>query len=266
MIKKNNFYPLFVYLCLIYSGACHAKASLSNNVIFVTEHLPPFQIAQQGQVSGFATELLKAAVSETDINASYIVYPWSRAYNLAQERPNTCIYSIARTPQREQLFHWVDVLTQTNSHFIGLKSRTDIDIKSVEDAKRYKVAVLKDDVTHQLLLAKGFKEFKNLYVVNNTQSLLKLLVLRTNIDLILADNLTVTYRALYNDIAPSQFAVYLKVNQSPLDFYLACNLETSKETIQAIKSGFAAIRKSGQYQKISHEWKQLVPDGKDIIQ
>lgn len=233
--------------------------------LFVTEHLPPFQIDQQGVVGGFATKILQAAIKETTLTSRYQILSWSRAYNLTQTRPNTCIYSIARTAQREQMFYWVDTITQTDSHFIGLTDRTDIQIRSIDDAKKYNVAVLKDDVTHQLLLSHGFKEYKNLYVVNNTRSLLKLLTLRNNIDLILADNLTVTYRALYNNMAPDTFKIFLQVNKQPLNFYLACNLESDSQGLKQLEQGFLTIKQNGLHDKLSNEWKQLNSVNEELI-
>lgn len=263
LINWTKFANYIVYLFAVFCTSVSAKTPTKNSISFVTEHLPPFQIAHHSEVKGFATEVLQAAIAHTNINATYTAYSWSRAYNLAQQRANTCIYSIARTPQREKLFHWIDVITQTNSHFIGLSHRSDITLNKLEDAKQYQVAVLKDDVTHQLLLKKGFKEYHNLYVVNNTKSLLKLLTMRTNIDLIVADNISIAYRALYDDISPSLFAVYLKVNDAPLDFYLACNLETHNGLLLAMKAGFDAIKQSGQFQEITSRWQKEVPSTKD---
>jgi polar amino acid transport system substrate-binding protein len=99
-----------------------------SDLVFVTEHLPPFQIEQNNEVKGYTTEIIKKALSHTDLSPIFKVYPWSRSYQIAQERKNTCIYAIARTPQREALFKWIDVITTTNSHFIGLKENNNINI------------------------------------------------------------------------------------------------------------------------------------------
>ncbi len=164
---------------------------------------------------------------------------------------------MARTVSREKVFQWIDIVASTDSHLIGLKSNKDINIESIEDAKKYQVAVLRDDVTHELLLSHGFIENKNLYIVNNTHSLLKLLSTRNSIDLILADSLTVKYRAIYNDIEPSLFKTFFQINKSPLDFYFACNLNTDREIIDFLRQAMTKIKQNGEHQAIENSWKML---------
>ena len=220
----------------------------------VTEHLPPFQIDAEDKVSGYATEIVESALALTNIDYSITIYPWTRAYNMAQKVKNTCIYSMARTPERENLFKWIQVIATTNSTFIGLSANTNIHLNSVEDAKNYRVAVLRDDATHQALINKGFVEGKNLFIVNNTYSLLKLLVQRNTIDLILADTVTVKYRAQFDNIAPETFKSYLNLNDVPYDFYFACSPATPTKTIKALKEALRTIKSSGKQDEIIKRW------------
>lgn len=240
---------------LLIIATCFALPVLAQQKItIVTEHLPPFQIIKENKISGYATEIINAALKETNIKADIKGYPWTRAYRMAQRDKDTCIYSIARTPMRETLFKWTEKITQTDSFFIGLSTRSDIAIKSIEDAKKYKVAVLRDDVTHQSLVEHGFVENKNLYIVNNTYSLLKLLSESKSIDLILADDLTVQYRAQFNNIDPKLFNIYYQLNQTPFYFYLACSPNTSDEVVNELSKGLQAIKQNGIYNAIEDKW------------
>jgi len=225
-----------------------------NQINIVTEHLPPFQIVENNSVTGYATEIINETLSHTNLTSSIKGYPWTRAYNMALNNKNTCIYSIARTPNREDLFQWVGEITYTDSYFIGLKSRTDIKISSVEDAKQYKVAVIRDDVTHQTMKSYGFEENKNLYIVNNTYSLLKLLHDSKSIDLILADDLTIKYRALFNGLSPELFTTFHKMNISPFIFYLACSKTTDSAVINQLSEGLKTIKKNGVKNRIEDKW------------
>jgi len=226
----------------------------SKQVNIVTEHLPPFQIVENNKVTGYATEIISEALSHTNLTSSIEGYPWTRAYNMALNNKNTCIYSIARTPNREKLFQWVGELTYTDSYFIGLKSRKDIKINSVEDAKQYKVAVIRDDVTHQTMKSYGFEENKNLYIVNNTYSLLKLLHDSKSIDLILADDLTIKYRALFNGLSPDLFTTFHKMNITPFIFYLACSKTTDRAVVDQLSKGLETIKENGVKNRIEDKW------------
>ena len=254
MISLKHLLILTIIISCLLSP--HARGSDKQAPLrFVTEHLPPFQIIGEYKVEGFATEIVEAALAHINRKPDITIYSWTRAYNLAMQRPNTCIYSIARTKEREDKFIWTEIISTTDSHFITVKDRVPlIKVNSIEDAKNYRVAVLRDDFTHQFLMNAGFIENKNLYVVTNTKSLLQLLSTKKYIDLILADPLTVRYRAIYNEMDPEQFIAIHKLNYVPIDFYVACSLTTEKSVIEELTNGLKWVKQSGEYQKILQRW------------
>lgn len=244
----------FTVFCTI-SLFVEANHSGSASLNIVTEHYPPYQeLSRQGRIEGLSTEIVQAALKHTDINYHIQVYPWSRSFALAKEKTNTCIYSMERTPQREEYFQWIAPIITTNDYFTGLSSRTDIDIKNIEDVKKYKVAVLRDDRTHHLLLEMGFVENKNLYVINNTYSMLQLLLTQKSIDLVLADSINIEYRAKFNKIDPNLFRSYMKLNTDPVQLQLACNLGTSATIVESIKNAINTIKANGEYKAIMDKW------------
>jgi len=250
MLKKILSY--LITSTLLWSSCIYAEKPIQ--LLFVTEYLPPFQVQKENGVTGFATEVLKAASNYTPYQVQFEIYPWSRSYNLAQKKENTCIYSISRTVEREDKFQWTEIIAKTNAHFIGLRSNKNIKINKLEDAKNYITAVIKDDYTHQLLINNGFEEFKHFYLVNNPDSLLKLLIERKNIDLILVDSLTIPYRAKSSGYNPSLFTSFIKLNTKPLNFYLACSNETPVEIIDNLSYSIEKIKATGEYQKITDKW------------
>ncbi|MCJ8320586.1 MAG: transporter substrate-binding domain-containing protein [Colwellia sp.] len=237
---------------LLFASFSYAKKPIQ--LTFVTENLPPFQMIKEQKITGFATEILNAALTYTPYQVHFKLYPWSRSFNLAQKKENTCIYSISRTAEREDKFQWTQVIATTNANFIGLKSNKHIKINKLEDAKNYITAVIKDDYTHQLLLNNGFKEFKDFYIVNNPDSLLKLLIERENIDLILVDLLTISYRANSSGIDPELFTSFIQLNTKPLDFYLACSNNTPVEIVDNLSYAIDKIKATGEYQQIINKW------------
>lgn len=233
-----------------------AVANDKNNNIhiqFVTEHLPPFQIEAPNKVLGFATEIIKAAMKNTDYSHDITIYPWTRAMHIAKSKENTCIFSIARTPERESMFTWINTIAERDASFVALKEK-QLKIASFDDAKRYNTAVIRDDVTHQYLLNEGFEEGKNLFIVNNTHSLLKLLTKRPDIDLILVDANTIKYRARFNDLAPEIFEKVFQISEEPLDYYLACNNKTSQGVVNNIRHSIDQLKHTGKLQQITEQW------------
>ena len=226
----------------------------------VTEHLPPYQIVdEQGHISGFATELIEMLMSNVDIDYRHAAYSWTRSYNLAKTQKNTCIYSIARIPSREKLFHWIGSLTETHAVIYANKKNRNIIINEVADAKNYVIAVIRDDVTHLALQERGFEENKNLYVIDNTKSLAALLIHKKEIDLIVADDITLPYRAEIANVDISQIKRMIEIEDLPLNFYLACHPNTEGDILQKLKVELARLKASKDYRMVLKRWQYNIP-------
>lgn len=225
--------------------------AVSQKLLFLTEHSPPFQFtSESNNVAGLTTTVIQEALKLTPYDYDVKIFPWSRSFFLAQGKENTCIYLISRDKEREKLFKWVTPMLLTNDYFIGLSARTDINVNNIEDVKKYKVAVLKEDRTYYDLLKLGFVENENLFVINDSTSMLKLLTRRKQIDFILADTINVRYRAMFNNMDYELFKTYFKLNIKPIELYLACSLKTSPEVINNLSQAINKIKENGTYDKI----------------
>lgn len=231
--------------------------SQATSLTLVTEHLPPFQIKQEDSISGFATEIVRAAMAHTPYDYKIMLFPWSRAFNLAIKQQDTCVYSVAYIPSRKDKLQWTERIASTDLYFVGLKSRTDLQLNSVEDAKRYKIATLRGNVTHEQLLKRGFVENKNLYIVNNIHMLLRLLVENDAVDFVIIDRLTLAYRAKDSHLDVNLFTSFLRFNEQPLDTYLACSNSTDKEIVNTLSNAIELIKANGEYQRIIDKWLTL---------
>lgn len=133
-----------------------AFAAPAQTIQGVTE-FTPYSYLRDGQVVGPATEVVESTLRGAGF-ASYRIglYPWARAYDMALKEPNVLIYLIARTPAREPLFKWVGEFMTMEYHFYKLKERTEITVKSLDDARHYTIGVTRDDIRHQYLRGKAF--------------------------------------------------------------------------------------------------------------
>ena len=239
---------LSIAIALLYS----AKAC-AHRITVLTEHLPPFQLVESGEIGGFATQIVTKVFEHAKVDYDLSRHQWSDAYQYTLKTPNTCLYSTIKNPEREPLFSWVGKITDLSTALYA-KAESDIQLTSLEDAKQYTVAVMKDDFFHQYLLSLGFVENENLYVSETYRTLTELLELPTrHIDLVIINAGHLPYR-----ISPSQvlsdLQLVLDVDELHPDMYLACNLETDPTTLAALHDSMNVLSQHGEFERIEREW------------
>ncbi|WP_420839704.1 hypothetical protein [Colwellia maritima] len=116
-------------------------------------------------------------------------------------------------------------------------------ITNLNDAKKYKTAVIRDDVTHHFLLSKGFIENENLYVMDNYDSLLKLLETpNRNIDLVVLND-DLIYNRVKSTEAASKYKNVYNMQELTLNFHFACSLNTEKNIVKDLKETMKELEK-----------------------
>lgn len=141
-------------LSLISTAIVSAKHPIDEYEI-MAEVSPPYNyINDNGQPDGLMTEILLLILREmgaekkaTDINFSY---PWTRSYHIAQTQQKKILFTMAITQVRSRFFRWGGPVLTTNIALFALKE-SSISIKSSADLVKYKIGIIKDDISETLL-------------------------------------------------------------------------------------------------------------------
>jgi polar amino acid transport system substrate-binding protein len=142
---------------VLYFLATLALLPARAQTVHVVSESTPFTYMQDGKPAGRAMELVEQSLQKAGLADYHVsIYPWARSYDLALKEPNVLIFLIARTPAREPLFKWAGEFLRIQYHFYKLRDRPDIVIRNLDDARAYTVGVVRDDVRHQYLQARGF--------------------------------------------------------------------------------------------------------------
>jgi len=56
---------------------------------------------------------------------------------MVTQNPDTMLFSVVRTEEREPLFHWIGVVCDVRSYLYKLKSRDDITAEKLSDLKKF---------------------------------------------------------------------------------------------------------------------------------
>ncbi len=234
-------------LCLPYALNC-----LAAELHFVTEDLPPFQQVEKGKlVGGAMVELIEALVAVTGVKATINAYPWSRAYKLALQQPNTLIFSIRRTQAREELFYWLGHLYTIRTQLAILAERTDIQVNSVDDLRDYSVGVVRGDYDQFFLEQQGIKG--KTYLALSYKELWQMLKLG-RFDCVLTNQVTSALVLNQLGISKQEIKIAFEFEQAENQLFLAANKHTDPTLVARLTKGFESLKANGTYEKIMNKW------------
>jgi len=236
---------LFLVIAL-FSSMLHAQT-----IDIVTEEFPPFNYTENDEITGLNTTVVKEMFRRAGIDYTITSYPWSRAYAIAQEEPNSAIYTMSRKESREKLFRWVGPIITSQSYLFRLANNNRVKVSSLEDAKRYRVAVVRDDVRHSFLSEQGFTEDENLEVLRKYELGWEMLA-RGRVDLWAMPGQVARHLLEQKDIPYSALEpVYALTEVSSALYHMGLQVNTPDSTVQKLQSALDSMRLDGTLQKIA---------------
>lgn len=132
----------------------------SANLTYYTEQLPPYNYMENGTLKGISVDLLEVITEKMEKKVTreeVHLVPWAEGYQAALTRNGTVLFSMARTPEREQSFKWAGPI-YTDKEVLFAKRDQGITIGRPEDLKGYRIGVITDDVAIQQLLDIGVNQ------------------------------------------------------------------------------------------------------------
>ncbi|MGB1026700.1 MAG: substrate-binding periplasmic protein [Rhodospirillaceae bacterium] len=132
------------------------RAQAADPLILNTEEYPPLNYTdpETGDFVGLATELVHAMMDRAGIAYEVRNLPWKRAYGQALNQEDTCVFSTARTPEREALFQWIGPLA-TSEWAVFALADSAIEVADVEGLKDHRVGGYAGDAKSLYLVDKG---------------------------------------------------------------------------------------------------------------
>jgi len=236
-----------VWLALI----CLYSQVEASRLKVITEDFAPFNYLENKKVTGFTTEIVKELIKRTGVlieRDKILLWPWKRAYDTALNENNVLLFTTTRTPQRENLFNWVGPIYPREQWMFRLKSRKDIIIRSLEEAKQYKTVEVEDSANFNTFIRHGFEPHKNLFIVTTWDSKIHML-LAGRVDFASFLPLEMAYRMKQLgkkfDLVEKQFLI-----SGEFKYYLAFSKGTSLGLVDKFKNAFNEMKQDGFYDKI----------------
>jgi polar amino acid transport system substrate-binding protein len=212
----------------------------------LTEENPPLNYTENKQVTGMGTEVLLEMGKRAKVPMEIQVMEWGKAYEMAQDAKETCLYSTARLPNRENVFKWVGPIAANKWGLFALEGFKP-EIKSLKDVRPYRVAGVARDAKTEFLKQQGVTN-----IVEEKDDKLNPTKLTLNRKETQKADLWVTSIATARKVAAEAKVPGIKLVHvvHSADSYLACSSRTNAATLKALTEALESMKKDGSFDKI----------------
>lgn len=231
---------LLIIALLMFAFLTPCWATIPPRIDIYTEEFPPYQtLVSPGKVGGVATNLVEQVMAATNNPYRIHLLPWYRSTTNVIKYKNSLIYSLARTDERETKYHWLVPLCSIDVSFYKLAEREDIVVNSVEDAKKFVVAVAAGQPSEAFLVKHGFTLDTNLVVLASHEQGAGMLE-KKRIDLLFgADQFFKGVVASLN--LEGHWQSIYTVEELSRVTYLATSIDSDQDFVSQIETGYKAV-------------------------
>ncbi|MFV0350296.1 MAG: substrate-binding periplasmic protein [Halodesulfovibrio sp.] len=221
-------------------------------ITFMTEDYPPYNYYENGNLKGISVDILHSVLTRLGVEDSsrrIRILPWARGYKTVLETPNTCLFSMNRSPEREQLFQWVGPIAPNTIVVLARKDR-HVTVSSGDDLNNYTIATIQDDIAHNMLLKHGYLDNK---IVKNpyATSIIEMLN-RKRVDAWAYDETVARYFIRQAGYNPNDYERVFLLDS--FDTYFAFNWDTDPQLVQKFRDAFNALKEEGKVEEIIHNY------------
>ncbi|MFB2679905.1 substrate-binding periplasmic protein [Shewanella mangrovisoli] len=233
-------------LLLLTVGAFPLRVAATLNIY--TEEWAPISFSIDGKPDGLAVQVVQEIQKRVNNQDPIKVVPWARGWKIMTEQANTVLFTMTRTPEREQLFSMIGPVAVGTTNFYALKN-SQLNIRSIDDAKQAKaVGVYRSSVEEQLLMEHGLTNL----APSSTPLLSAKQLMKRRIDLWCNANLTAP--SILAEAGASIDDVKSLYTISANHLYIAFSKGTPSEEIDKWKEALISIKADGTFAQIYHHW------------
>lgn len=238
---------LFVFIIV----SLFTPISYANDSDFwvLTSLEPPFtQKNQRGAYEGLNVEIVNGILAEAAIEQKILAAPWERVLKEAQTKADVLIFALARTPEREQQFHWISPLSSNIVGIFSLTGSTNSLSKLSDIAKDSKIGVIESDFRHDLLQQ---AKVSNIRLISDwAQGVNDLLDKRLNLLFFSSMGMQFICQQQQRDCSSVKRVLTYQQTTS----YLAMSKLTDSHVVETLKAAAIRFKQSLQFKHVTQKW------------
>lgn len=254
---------LLLTLCLLLSNMLAAQDAYRLQIL--TEDNFPLQFNHEGEVTGFAVEVVQSIVERTELSGRVELMPWARAYKMAQELPNVLLFSARRTPERERKFKWAsqvfihglmpdyELLRMQSNMVLICHANSDININSIEQAQLFVIAAQRGDWLTEYLMDSLHWPVEKIFLTRDFDDTIRMLE-ANRVDLAMMVSQDYQNIMKLRGFDASQFRPCLEVPKPGAHLYFSFSLGTDDKVVEIFKNTLESMYNNGSYQQLYQKW------------
>lgn len=239
---------LIYVLMLMTSISVYSTEKSSYTII--TEEWPPYNYSDNGEIKGFAYEIVKYILNDLKIESRVEIMSPKRADYILENSSRVVYFSLFRTREREEKYKWIGTISEEEIYFYKKKG-SPVSINNLDDARRVKrISTRKEGLVYSFLRNNGFM---NLDTTRINESIYLKVILDRNELAIGESSIGVSY-LLKKMNQPPDILEKTQVCIFKLDLYIATSRDIPDSEIQNWQNSLDKMKKSGEYERIRKKY------------
>jgi len=212
-----------------------------------TEYLYPLNIIDKtgSAIYGQSADKVHEIFKRAQLPYQMKIMSWNRAFELARNNADTCVFSTARIKARESWFHWIGPIATGNWAVFGSPDKVG-KITKLEDIRQASIGTEVGNVSVSYLSERGF------HMVTSSESATTF----KNVAVGRIDYATAGDTHGKKIIAENKLEdkVVWLFNYQTSEYYLACNPKMSASTIALLNTKLSEMHADGSFKKIEGQY------------
>lgn len=229
------------------------------DLLLYTEEGPPLNFTRDGQLTGYAVEVVQEIQRRSGDQLRIEVVPWSRGYALAREQANVGLFSMARIAEREGLFQWVGPFMVTQNRFYT-RLGSGLRINSLEQAKGLRIALPRQWYSLQYLTSRGFSD---IFAVSSAAKMASLFS-KGRTDVLAVSDISLPMLLAEVGMRPEQVEAQFSFLQH--QSYLGFSPATDPALVARWQAALDDMKRDGSFGRIYQRWFSHLPMPEMLLQ
>ncbi|WP_085687762.1 MULTISPECIES: ABC transporter substrate-binding protein [unclassified Pseudomonas] len=231
--------------CLLSLMALTANAA---DLQLLTDNHPPLHFMQGNQLAGFGVDVVQALAAQTGDRIHLQQVPLLRALHMASDTPDTGVFTVLRTDDRDDRYQWVGPLIEVET---ALYARDNLQppVHSLREADRLgRITVPRKWLVYSYLQG---QDLNNLYGVETPEQMMRLFSLGRT-DFVVSDTWSKAALAREQGMEPARLQYQIPLMKQ--NTYIAFSPQTDPKQVARWQQALDTLRADGRLEQLRQRW------------